>query len=507
MTRFAFTALAFCCLAGCRTLDATDQGNDAAPPQVAEALPSGSDPRYVDAGVVPVSAEQSMHDRSQLMIRPAGLEQMEESSSPHSPLPPPAPVLRAARAAQPDPAEVVPAPAARAIPSPTLEELEQIALSTSPALAQAGADVRALEGKWLQVGLSPNPTVGYMGTEIGNDGRAGQQGAFVSQEFVTNGKLGLARYAASAEIAEARQVLDAMRQRVVADVRLGYYRFLIARRQAALARELRVGVLEFADRTKQRQAAGFASQADVLLAQVETTRLTLLAENSDREEFAAWRQLAAVIGQPEMPRPDVSLERVQQELAAAQRAQVEREQSIERLMSTHPLLAAAGAHIEHARREVELAYAQVHPNVEVQAALQFDNATEDTIGTVQVGLPIPIFNRNQGRIQQAEAELAAARLALNKTELALLSDLEAALLRYDNAKRQVAAESQIRQQAEISRDLLEKQFMAAEGFDYLKFFSVRETAIRASIAQLEALEELITAATEIENLLLRDSLK
>jgi cobalt-zinc-cadmium efflux system outer membrane protein len=416
------------------------------------------------------------------------------------------PVLRSAQDPEPVEPEIVPAPQSRSISYPTLEELEQTALSNSPALAQAAADVRALQGKWVQVGLGPNPQLGYLGTEIGNDGRAGQQGAFVSQEFVTNGKLNLARHAASAEIAAARQVLDAMRQRVLADVRLGYYRFLIARRQAALARELRVGVLEFADRTRQRQQAGFASQADVLLAEVETTRLTLLAENSDREESAAWRQLVAVVGQPELPRPEVPYDRVAAELAAAEKLQVQRDETIERLMATHPLLSAAAARAEQARREMELAYAQAHPNVEVQAALQFDNASEDTITTLQVGMPIPIFNRNQGRIQQAEAELASAQLSVNKTELALLRDLEDALLRYDNAKRRVAAESQIRRQAETSRELLEKQFMAAEGFDYLKFFSVRETAIRASIAELEALRELITAGTEIENLLLKDSL-
>ena len=46
------------------------------------------------------------------------------------------------------------------------------------------------------------------------------------------------------------------------------------------------------------------------------------------------------------------------------------------------------------------------PNVDVQAGVQYDNATRDTIAGVQAGVPLPVFNRNQGNIRQAEAELA-----------------------------------------------------------------------------------------------------
>ena len=42
----------------------------------------------------------------------------------------------------------------------TLEVLEQMALGNSPSIPQAAARVRALRGKWVQVGLPPNPTAG-----------------------------------------------------------------------------------------------------------------------------------------------------------------------------------------------------------------------------------------------------------------------------------------------------------------------------------------------------------
>ena len=63
-----------------------------------------------------------------------------------------------------------------------------MALGRNPTLAQAAAQIAAAQGRHVQAGLYPNPVAGYMGSEMGNSGRAGQQGGFVSQEVVTAGK-------------------------------------------------------------------------------------------------------------------------------------------------------------------------------------------------------------------------------------------------------------------------------------------------------------------------------
>ena len=88
-------------------------------------------------------------------------------------------------------------PAVTALPayqaSLTLADLETIALANNPALAQVAAKVAAARGNWVQVGLPPNVQIGYSGSEIGNEGFAGQEGAYLSQQFVTGNKLGLNR--------------------------------------------------------------------------------------------------------------------------------------------------------------------------------------------------------------------------------------------------------------------------------------------------------------------------
>src|SRR5690606_16114357 len=75
----------------------------------------------------------------------------------------------------------------------SLDDLERLALSHNPTLAQATAQVDAAHGRAIQAGLYPNPTVGYFSQQIGEEGTAGQQGAFLTQVIVTGGKLRLNR--------------------------------------------------------------------------------------------------------------------------------------------------------------------------------------------------------------------------------------------------------------------------------------------------------------------------
>lgn len=73
----------------------------------------------------------------------------------------------------------------------TLGDLEEIAFQNNPTLAAAAARMEAARGREVQAGLYPNPVIGYHGAEIGNFGTAAQQGAFISQRFITGGKLRL----------------------------------------------------------------------------------------------------------------------------------------------------------------------------------------------------------------------------------------------------------------------------------------------------------------------------
>jgi outer membrane protein TolC len=71
-------------------------------------------------------------------------------------------------------------PSQRQVTRLSLAQLEELALQRNPTLAVASRRIEALQGAYLQAGLYPNPTIGYQGDEIGDEGRAGQQGILVA---------------------------------------------------------------------------------------------------------------------------------------------------------------------------------------------------------------------------------------------------------------------------------------------------------------------------------------
>jgi cobalt-zinc-cadmium efflux system outer membrane protein len=147
------------------------------------------------------------------------------------------------------------------------------------------------------------------------------------------------------------------------------------------------------------------------------------------------------------------------------------------------------------------------PNVELQAAVQHDNATRDNFATVQVGIPIPVFNRNQGNTRRAQAELLAAQREVERVQLALHQRLAAVFEQYANARFQVEKyQRDILPNAEASLKLTNSGYRQGE-FGYLSLLTAQRTFFRTNLAYLDALRELRATATTIEGNLLSDSLQ
>jgi len=383
----------------------------------------------------------------------------------------------------------------------SLAELEDIALRRNPGLARASAEVDAARGHWLQVGLRPNPTVGYLGEEIGNEDSAGMHGAFASQEFVRGGKLALNRRVAGQQLRRAEYRFEAQRFRVLTDVRGAYYEVLAAQRGLELSAEL-ARVADEASKTAQRVFEGRqTSRFEPLQARIEARQTGISLQTAKNRHAAAWRGLAAVLGEPDMPPAQLAGD------LNGSLPEYDFEESLTNLLVQSPQLAAAWADVERARWAIERATAEPVPNVQVQATVAFDTASDDTWAGVQVGLPLPLHDRNQGEIAKSVAELRAAEANVNRLQLWLYERLAAAFERYDNARYQasVYAES-ILPDAQDALNLANLGYTEEE-LDYLSVLTAQRQYTQANLAYLDALREVRAAAVEIDGLLLSGSLE
>lgn len=381
----------------------------------------------------------------------------------------------------------------------SLVELEQMGLANNPAIGQAAAHVTALRGRWVQVGLPPNPSVGYMAGEIGNEGTAGQQGGYVGQDFITGGKLRLNRAIVSQEVQRADQWLAAVTLRVQTDVRRGYYAALIAQRRADLAAEL-VGLSGKAvQASRDLKAAEEIPTAGLLQTELEQQNALILSQTADNEQIAAWRNLSAVVG------ADLPMQHLDGD-ASKLPPKMEWDEQLARVTTTSPETAAAMAQIARAQNVLRRARVERIPDVSTQVSVQLDNATEDTITGVQVGLPLPIWNRNQGGIRQAQAEVSEAERNLSRVELDLKRRLAIAFQQYVTARTQAETYStQILPRAKETFDLVQRGYGLGE-LGYLDFLTAQRTYSQTNLAYLEALASLWASWAEIEGLLLSDSL-
>jgi cobalt-zinc-cadmium efflux system outer membrane protein len=383
----------------------------------------------------------------------------------------------------------------------TLAELETLAERCNPTLVQASARVQAARGQHLQVGLYPNPVIGYQGTEIGNEGRAGQQGGFIGQEVVTAGKLRLNRAVASQEIRQAEYAWQAQRFRVLTDVRRGFYEVLVAQRAVELTEQL-VGIGERGVKAAEElRKAKEVARTDVLQARIEFDSARLLLERARNRYTGAWRSLASVIGDPAL-QPTTLAGSLQDGMAP-----LTWEDALNRLLATSPQLAGAQAGVARAQAALSRECAGRIPNVDLQAGVQYDNASQDTIAGIQVGVPIPIYNRNQGNIRRAQAELTAAQYEVNRVQLALQQRLAAVFEQYATAHQQVDRyTTDILPNAQESLKLVSAGYRQGE-FSYLVLLTAQRTYFQTNLAYLDALRDLRTSAAAIEGNLLSDSLQ
>ena len=137
--------------------------------------------------------------------------------------------------------------------------------------------------------------------QMGSHGRAEQDYVAFSQEFVGIGKLRLSREVAAKEVARAEQELAMQRSRVLTDVRIAFYTAIVAQRQRPWPRSWSAspGWLASGGKGEPATIRSFRTISSKRGSSCDTAEIE--ARKSLNRHVSAWRSLAAVIGQPELP--------------------------------------------------------------------------------------------------------------------------------------------------------------------------------------------------------------
>ncbi len=383
-----------------------------------------------------------------------------------------------------------------------LEQLEQLALLNNPSIARLAALINAARGNALQVGLPPNPETGYSGQQIGSQGRAEQHGVVLNQEWVVRDKLRLNRAVAAADVRRLENEFAAQRQRVLTDVRVAFVEALRAKQQLMVATELETISIQARDSANALFQASEVSKIDVLQAEIEVENASILKRNSENRLSAAYTRLNAITG-----RMDSTPLNLVGDLRADLR-EVDFELVLDQILQSSPEISVVLARLERSRANLSRQIVEPRPNVMVQGVYNWrDNGINgDPDGMLQVSLPIPIWNRNQGAIREARNQIAAAERELTQVELDLQSRLAPVYEQYANSIEQVRRfDTAILPKAEETLALTREAYQQGE-LSFINLLTVQRTNAQSRIAYLDAIESLRIAEIQMEGLLLDGSL-
>ena len=389
---------------------------------------------------------------------------------------------------------------AKGVRSFSLNELEGMAFQHNPTLSQALARMESSRGTQVQASLYPNPVVGYHATEIGNLGTAGQQGAFFSQRLITAGKLGLDHAIAGKDVDEAHFRFHLQEQRVLSDVRMRFYDAQLAQQRFKLTTELmRIGE-RLVNSTKKLIAGRQGTENDLLQAEIKADESFILCDNARNQQIEAWRRLVAVVGVPDLAMSPLSGE------FDGDLPSFDWESCYAMVLDGHPSLKVARVRLERAVVMIQRARREPIPNVDLMFSNRKHNVTRDHVSNIQIGIPIPIFNRNQGNIRSAEAQWMAARDEIKRIELDLQDRLAIAYRQYANSRQRVDRyKDRMVPKAKRSLQLVTLGYEKGQ-VEYLTLLTAQQTYLRVSLSYLDSLRELRSAAAFIDGQLLSGSL-
>ena len=337
-----------------------------------------------------------------------------------------------------------------------LDAMIEEALNNNPALNAARNNIKALSQRPDQADSLPNPMIslGLMNLpldtfELDREGMT-QKTIGVIQRFPYPGKLDLMREMAEQSLIGGREELEALKLKVVAEVKKGYYSLFFVNKTIEITKRNKKLLEEFIHIAETKYSVGSGIQQDVIKAQVELSKLMekLIVLKTEKETVKAKlnylmnRLPQEPLGDPaevEITSVNISVEKLQRDLE-----------------NNHPVLKHILSVIEKNRSARLLAKKEYYPdfNVTVQYGQRDDGTNIDRSDFVSamVKMKIPLWAKTkedkkvvemEARVKQAERnyEKAKSRLFFRVKELKenIIMNYEQAILFKDGIIPQARA--------------------------------------------------------------------
>jgi cobalt-zinc-cadmium efflux system outer membrane protein len=337
-------------------------------------------------------------------------------------------------------------------------------LAANADLAAARFAIEVARGGLLQAGRLSNPELELRYADdfaFNSEGeRAGSAG--LAQRFPVTARLTREKDVAAKDVEIAAAEVRDFERRLVAEVESAFYAVRAFDERSLVNRELIDSFRRVEETTARRLEAAEVSPAELGLLRIERLRLEQEARRLEREREVAAASLTRLLGLPASERltPVGDLDPGRGPSARASAAGATD-------IAQRPDVAAARSTIERAEADRALVRAQIWEDWTVGLGYEDDRSVfdapigvkRDSFLSLDVKVPIPLWNRQQGRIAAAEAQVGRARRSRDALVLRIDEEIRASEARVRTLRESVDAyASEIFPEATRSRDLFERGY-------------------------------------------------
>lgn len=380
----------------------------------------------------------------------------------------------------------------------TLDWAIDAAITHHPSLAATWYEIKARSGAVQQAGLLPNPTLFGEMEEIGGSGDFSGTGAMasrigISQEFPLGGKIGKQVREAEA----ATRIADLEHQAKIVEVRTQvekrFFEVFTLQKRLQLQSEQLELIQKTHDVVGKRVKIGDTSPMDLARSQVELSSAKIEIDQT-RKEFESARYALAeswgarapafstVSGQYQ-PYPSFTKQELNEALAQS------------------PAWRLLEKQFDRANAALELVRSQSIPDIELEGGIQNFNETNDHAFFLGISMPLPIFDRNQGGIAEAQSLALKAQYQRKAGFLALHSELQKVWLNLVATRQTVQSlETEVVPAARNAYESISKAYKAGE-VDILALLDAQRIWIETRKTYLEQRHSLENSKIEIKRLI------
>lgn len=380
----------------------------------------------------------------------------------------------------------------------TLRRALALALAGNSELAAFSWDVRIGEARQLQAGLYPNPEAGAEVENIAGSGdfrgtREAETTLQLSQLILLGGKRAKAIEEARLSRDLAAWDYETVRLEIFRRTANEFVEALAARQHLALNEELVRLAEQVVQAVQQRVNAAKSSTVELTRAKVALDLARIDRDQSQSALAAARQRLSANWGNPQ---PTF-------ETVVGNLRELPSVPSLEELnhrLEKNPVLARWAAEREQRRAALRLEESRAIPDLTVGVGYRRIGGSDDNALVAGVSIPLPLFNRNQGNIREAEHRLTRAGEEQRAAEVRLRTALGQAWQAYDSARATLESlQTTVLPGAQRAFETANEYYEQGR-FSFLDVLDAQRTLFTSRAREIRALSDYHQAVNEIDRL-------